>query len=879
MRHRWVPRLVLTLALVLVSAARTTSAAPPRLDPQPVVTLNPSHGPAGTTIQVSACDFPGNIEFAALRVTVDQVILPPIRGWDDCGAGIGFGVGSRAPAVPVDLPTPSVGPHTITVDLVFNGVVESTASAVFTVDRGATVTALPTLTPLPTRATVPTSTPAPAPAGGGLGSCHPKDVFGQNVGGLLPEWTYVNPSVPNVTVDAAVWAVHPSSEDFPSNHATHDLNFFLILNDSDRWLLSPVNISKGNDDERGRLEVEWETGMIPEWAWPSLGDRVRVGGAWIYDCGHLQTTNQPGHDVPMGYASEIHAPNLVVTWRQEPSVSTLGSSVPLRHFVPVTRADIYAGAPPSGCTHSGCAVGSSVVGHDEVFDVLPPDPGFGQGKTLVCHIVDHAAAPGVAAFTRLEPRVQAIPFSHSAVGITPARCQVTLPFAGVDPATHPLIASSVEAGYTQSSMHLLRTDVQLDSLHLNDAITTLENGSAFWHLWINLGDQWLPLSGLAGIRAGDTIPINQKVTLWSRIDQQPHYLQLFAAGYAENCIDSMFGRDLTGILHGLVDRAGADYEPPLLVYVAQHLGTALCIAKDSGDTGNISISSCLKYPNQGLPCAEAPVRRFSAHGQPWAIRLPLDAGMYTAYSDAAGHERNAQVKLAVPWWALFFGVPPIPTVETINRTPIERAYAVTFHATSTEVSFPASISRYASEYIVPTQRRCIPCLTTAVVVKPQIRRGPSITALLPKGWSVVSLAAPQRQCTLGRCGGAVAAYRMQTGTGRTGIAVDILTYPDKVRQSFVNWLRGPYTRQHPKATFSVQVVANRVGVLVTPGTPTEPAVFVVPGKGYLYVASLQTAGSRALQPVDSVLTSLAIADGYSLKLQKFTMQFADTEPH
>lgn len=43
--------------------------------------------------------------------------------------------------------------------------------------------------------------------------------------------------------------------------------------------------------------------IFPKWAWASVGDRVWLNGAWVYDIGHPE-----GEEAPFKYRTEIHPP-------------------------------------------------------------------------------------------------------------------------------------------------------------------------------------------------------------------------------------------------------------------------------------------------------------------------------------------------------------------------------------------------------------------------------------------------------------------------------------------------------------------------------------------------------------------------------------------
>lgn len=107
---------------------------------------------------------------------------------------------------------------------------------------------------------------------------------------------------------------HVTTADAFFNHNAIDYNFFVYPDPNFRGLLAnPGNFDTGDEFEKGRLEVEWELatpmwkGGLPDWAWPAQGDRVYVVGNFIRDCGHGEFSG--------GYRTEIHPPQLLVTYR------------------------------------------------------------------------------------------------------------------------------------------------------------------------------------------------------------------------------------------------------------------------------------------------------------------------------------------------------------------------------------------------------------------------------------------------------------------------------------------------------------------------------------------------------------------------------------
>ena len=136
-----------------------------------------------------------------------------------------------------------------------------------------------------------------------------------------PEWAYVGdaPLSGSGPLPVARWASgvvdspvpwlasHPAAEDLPFTHSAYDVNFNVRVDAASSGLLGgdPAtgtgNYARGGggeeDEQSGRLHVEREETSFPAFAWPEAGDRVRVQGAWIWDCGHW---------APGGERTELH---------------------------------------------------------------------------------------------------------------------------------------------------------------------------------------------------------------------------------------------------------------------------------------------------------------------------------------------------------------------------------------------------------------------------------------------------------------------------------------------------------------------------------------------------------------------------------------------
>ena len=106
-----------------------------------------------------------------------------------------------------------------------------------------------------------------------------------------PEWVYVyrNPTLRSAS--GIVRVSHLARDDAPGEHRSHDYNANLVPGAADRYLLGGDPAAKtgnfsGEGEELGRLHFEWESGVVPDFAWPTDGDRATLWGSWIWDCGH-----------------------------------------------------------------------------------------------------------------------------------------------------------------------------------------------------------------------------------------------------------------------------------------------------------------------------------------------------------------------------------------------------------------------------------------------------------------------------------------------------------------------------------------------------------------------------------------------------------------
>jgi hypothetical protein len=165
-------------------------------------------------------------------------------------------------------------------------------------------------------------------------------------GSDFAQWDLVGGTDTPVSLEGQVTSSKLAWDDNGIDHHSRDRNFFVYPDLNFAHLLAaPGNFHQGEENEHGRIEVEWESAAFPPWALPMMGDWVHVEGSHIWDCAHGEN----------GYRTEIHPPRLVMTLRDAADQWSNGTAtIPARPGwadtmpglgsvpVPVTRADVFA---------------------------------------------------------------------------------------------------------------------------------------------------------------------------------------------------------------------------------------------------------------------------------------------------------------------------------------------------------------------------------------------------------------------------------------------------------------------------------------------------------------------------------------------------------
>jgi hypothetical protein len=133
----------------------------------------------------------------------------------------------------------------------------------------------------------------------------------RNAAGLLtfssPEWVRVGgKATADATrvVQGTTTLSHTADEDLPQSHASYDFDTDVIPDPAYLGLLagSPTarNGNFAQDADYAKLHVEWESRALPAYAWPTEGDRVKLWGEWVWDCGHWGEGIETDQQNPQG---------------------------------------------------------------------------------------------------------------------------------------------------------------------------------------------------------------------------------------------------------------------------------------------------------------------------------------------------------------------------------------------------------------------------------------------------------------------------------------------------------------------------------------------------------------------------------------------------
>jgi hypothetical protein len=359
-------------------------------------------------------------------------------------------------------------------------------------------------------------------------------------GGGFPQWMLVNGTDNAVTLEGQVTSSKLAWDDNPIDHHSRDRNFFVYPDhdpahpehDFAHLLAAPGNFHEGEENELGRIEVEWETAAFPSWALPMMGDWVHVEGSHIWDCAHGEN----------GYRTEIHPPRLVMTIRDAADQWSKGATVlPARPGwadampglgsipVPVTRADVFASSDggeareqetcfndPVACEHHDWYQPLDAKDYDLVVPAPPKPTDDAQLITKIIHHPfrtcnsDDGCGGAVDVFgAGPAPDPNRIALTEESGGPTGHQVHIHVNFAGFtepDPSFLYGFGFTLEVGWNKRvPVDLHRVKVTIESVHVAD---TLDPSGPFhkgeWEVSSLIGDTFrhLRLTG-NGVTDGD----------------------------------------------------------------------------------------------------------------------------------------------------------------------------------------------------------------------------------------------------------------------------------------------------------------------------------------------------------------------------------------
>jgi hypothetical protein len=375
----------------------------------------------------------------------------------------------------------------------------------------------------------------------------------RNPVGLLtftsPEWVYVyayqsslNPGVARV-VEGDSRLSDVAGGDLPEGHEFYDFNTDVLPDLGYEYLMGgDPSVPNGNfADNPPILHVEWETGTLGQYAWITGGDRLKLWGQWVWDCGHwgqgftadpddptgsiindtdyfLPGTSQTGG--LRGEQTEFHPMRAVIDTRGRPFLPVVGE----------TQTDAFISsegtlaAASSRCAQANPAPSPTFYGpswtacinlpesrrnrvndRDYTFFIpAPPRPGNGSGR-LRFRVENHDPA-GTAPDEIIVPRRRGI--------------QVTVPFKGFGSDTETLAyGKSLFVGWNGARQDIpAKVQVTFQRIKINNSLddpgfsTSAGVPPGEWELYSDLNGSWAHINQYAPdldlVNTGDVVNLD-----------------------------------------------------------------------------------------------------------------------------------------------------------------------------------------------------------------------------------------------------------------------------------------------------------------------------------------------------------------------------------
>jgi len=355
--------------------------------------------------------------------------------------------------------------------------------------------------------------PGPPPFDQGYvpGSVSPCNGFFGIPGVSFPQWTYVGPQ-PQTLEGEVVNAPFVMTDDSPFDHFSRDRNVYIHPYPQSAYLLAaPGNFQTGEQDERGRIEMEWESAALPAWAHPTWGDQVHIEGGHIWDCAHS--------DVSDGYRTEIHPPLVVESLRDAAKgwPDDANPALPARPGwvdampglgsvpVPVTRADVFGSSDggealeQENCFYHSCSVPDwyqpLAIKNYDFFIPAPPKPD--QDAQLVTKLINHPF-PNCASDSDNHDDCGSLDVLNDTNRITftntPTGVAVHVSFDGFTEPQNLLygFGFTLEVGWNRPATTIpQRVKVTVEKVHIKTTMDDLGNGpAAEWEIAAMIGDNF-----------------------------------------------------------------------------------------------------------------------------------------------------------------------------------------------------------------------------------------------------------------------------------------------------------------------------------------------------------------------------------------------------
>jgi len=368
-----------------------------------------------------------------------------------------------------------------------------------------------------------------------------------------PEWVYVyahesfnpNPARARVVEGTAAFS-DTATGDLPQNHDFYDFNTDVDPDPGYEYLVGgDPQTHTGNFGDSPTLHVEWETGTLGRYAWATNGDRLKLWGEWVWDCGHwgqgftadpndptgsaindtdyfLPGTNQnPGL---RGEGTEFHPMQAVVVQRKAAALAEtretqvdvfISSAGTIAHSEgkcslahPPPTSNSY-GPDWTACINDPANQRQPVNDRDYSF-FIPAPPRPGPDANLRLRILDRDP-PGRAPQEIVVPRDDGV--------------EVTIPFEGFGNDSEQLgYGKTFFLGWDGAKQEIpARAEVEFKRLTIHNSLdepgpsTSLGVPPGEWNLYSNINGIWTLINDyeprLGAVNSGDVLTLDHKYDL------------------------------------------------------------------------------------------------------------------------------------------------------------------------------------------------------------------------------------------------------------------------------------------------------------------------------------------------------------------------------